>query len=80
MGEHQARLVVVDPLMQFVDGNANSDQSMRKSIWPLADFAPANWRSRASRPSFEQVGLGLRAVSDAGDDRDDRLGSVRIDG
>ncbi len=45
MGEHQARLVVVDPLMQFVDGNANSDQSMRKSIWPLADLARRTGRA-----------------------------------
>ena len=38
-GEVQARLVVIDPLAAFMSGNANSDQSVRKTMSALSAFA-----------------------------------------
>lgn len=37
--EHSARLVVVDPVMAFLGPNANSDQSVRRALGPLAAMA-----------------------------------------
>lgn len=39
LADIQGKLIIIDPLMQFVEGNANSDQSMRKSLGPLAALA-----------------------------------------
>jgi hypothetical protein len=37
--EVKASLVVIDPLTAFLGGNANSDQSVRKCLGPVARFA-----------------------------------------
>lgn len=40
--EIDAKLIVIDPIMAFLAGNAYSDQSVRKTMGPLASFAERN--------------------------------------
>lgn len=73
-GEVQARLVVIDPFTAFLGGNANSDQSVRKTMGALTAFASRaglavvlvrhNRKAGSGNPAYRGAGsIGIIAAA-----------------